>query len=93
MNSEEIESIKTPVFGNKWILRWESDRNMKEQLMKEATSSNAKDQFQNLRILRNLVIVKRQGAAGGKGYFMAAKRRRLQCKKKPADFRRNTFKR
>ena len=37
MNSEEIESIKTPMFGNKWILRWESDRNMKEQLMKEAT--------------------------------------------------------
>ena len=36
MNSEEIESIKTPVFGNKWILRWESDRTMKEQLMKEA---------------------------------------------------------
>ena len=26
MNSEEIESIKIPIFGNKWILRWESDR-------------------------------------------------------------------
>ncbi len=26
MSSEQIESIKTPVFGNKWILRWESDR-------------------------------------------------------------------
>ena len=36
MSSEEIESIKTPVFGNKWILRWESDRNMKEKLMREA---------------------------------------------------------
>jgi len=23
MSSEEIESIKTPIFGNKWILRWE----------------------------------------------------------------------
>ena len=33
MNSEEIESIKTPVFGNKWILRWESDREMKEKLL------------------------------------------------------------
>ena len=37
MNSEQIESIKTPVFGNKWILRWESDREMKEKLMREAT--------------------------------------------------------
>jgi len=71
MSSEEIESIKTPVFGNKWILRWESDRKMKEKLMREAnlplptTVSNPKD-------INSLVIVKRQGAAGGKGYFLAA---------------------
>ena len=31
MNSEEIESISVPIFGNKWILRWESDREMKEK--------------------------------------------------------------
>ncbi len=71
MSSEEIESIKTPVFGNKWILRWESDREMKEKLMREANLpipnpvSDPKD-------IDSLVIVKRQGAAGGKGYFIAA---------------------
>ena len=71
MSSEEIESIKTPIFGNKWILRWESDRGMKEKLMIEAKLpipapvSDPKD-------IKKLVIVKRQGAAGGKGYFMAA---------------------
>ena len=71
MSSEEIESIKTPVFGNKWILRWESDREMKENLMREAKLpiptpvSQPKD-------IDKLVIVKRQGAAGGKGYFLAA---------------------
>ena len=71
MRSEEIESIKTPVFGNKWILRWESDREMKEKLMREASLpmpapiSDPKD-------IDKMVIVKRQGAAGGKGYFMAA---------------------
>jgi len=71
MSSEEIESIKTPVFGNKWILRWESDREMKEKMMREAKLpvprpvADAKD-------IDKLVIVKRQGAAGGKGYFMAA---------------------
>ena len=70
MSSEQIESIKTPVFGNKWILRWESDRNLKEQLMQEsnlnlpATINDPKD-------INSLVIVKRQGAAGGKGYFLA----------------------
>ena len=71
MSSEEIESIKTPVFGNKWILRWESDRNMKEQLMKEANLPMPKP-ISEPKDIENLVIVKRQGAAGGKGYFMAA---------------------
>lgn len=71
MSSEQIESISTPVFGNKWILRWESDRDMKEQLMLEAglpvpTPVPSPDK------INGLVIVKRQGAAGGKGYFMAA---------------------
>ena len=71
MNSEEIESIKTPVFGNKWILRWESDREMKEKLMREANLPMPNPVTEPKDIER-LVIVKRQGAAGGKGYFMAA---------------------
>ena len=71
MSSEQIESIKTPIFGNKWILRWESDREMKEKLMREAklpvpTPVASPDKIDKP------VIVKRQGAAGGKGYFMAA---------------------
>src|SRR5437879_6790634 len=36
MNPNEIEAIKIPIFGNKWILRWEADRNMKEKLMLES---------------------------------------------------------
>ncbi len=71
MSSEEIESIKTPIFGNKWILRWESDREMKEKLMKEASLPIPKPVLEP-KDIKKLVIVKRQGAAGGKGYFMAA---------------------
>ncbi|QUC65476.1 formate--phosphoribosylaminoimidazolecarboxamide ligase [Nitrosopumilus sp. K4] len=71
MSSEEIESIKTPIFGNKWILRWESDREMKEKLMREANLPVPKPVTTPSEIDK-LVIVKRQGAAGGKGYFMAA---------------------
>lgn len=71
MSSEEIESIKTPIFGNKWILRWESDREMKEKLMKEADLPIPKPVLEP-KDIEKLVIVKRQGAAGGKGYFMAA---------------------
>ena len=71
MSSEEIESIKTPIFGNKWILRWESDREMKEKLMREANLPVPKP-VTDPKDIDKLVIVKRQGAAGGKGYFMAA---------------------
>ena len=71
MASEQIESIKTPIFGNKWILRWESDREMKEKLMREANLPIPKP-VPNPKDINKLVIVKRQGAAGGKGYFMAA---------------------
>ncbi|BDQ30942.1 5-formaminoimidazole-4-carboxamide-1-(beta)-D-ribofuranosyl 5'-monophosphate synthetase [Nitrosopumilus zosterae] len=80
MNSEEIESIKTPVFGNKWILRWESDREMKEKLMVEAKLPVPKP-VSNPKDINKLVIVKRQGAAGGKGYFMAANEEDYNIKK------------
>lgn len=71
MSSEEIESIKTPIFGNKWILRWESDRIMKEKLMREAKLPVPKSVLDS-KDIDKLVIVKRQGAAGGKGYFWQA---------------------
>ncbi len=71
MSSEQIESIKTPIFGNKWILRWESDRVKKEELMRAANLPMPKPVSSPSEI-NSLVIVKRQGAAGGKGYFMAA---------------------
>ena len=71
MTSEEIESIKTPIFGNKWILRWESDREMKEKLMREANLP-VPTPISDPSGINKMVIVKRQGAAGGKGYFIAA---------------------
>jgi 5-formaminoimidazole-4-carboxamide-1-(beta)-D-ribofuranosyl 5'-monophosphate synthetase len=70
MSSEQIESFKTPVFGNKWILRWESNRDLKEKLMHEAKLDVPRS-ISNPKEINGLVIVKRQGAAGGKGYFLA----------------------
>ena len=71
MDSKQIESIKTPIFGNKHILRWESDRALKEQLMKEAELETPKS-VPNPKEINGLVIAKRHGAAGGKGYFLAS---------------------
>lgn len=71
MDPDQIESIRVPVFGNKRILRWESDRSLKERMMNEAglPVPRAVDSPEDI---TGQVIVKRQGAAGGKGYFMAS---------------------
>lgn len=69
MTSSEIESIKIPIFGNKWILRWESDRMMKEKLMIESRLRIPKS-IPNPTEINGLTIAKRHGAAGGKGYFL-----------------------
>jgi len=71
MTTKQIESIKTPVFGNKWILRWESDRKLKEQLMVES-KLNVPQAVSSPKKIKRLVIAKRHGAAGGKGYFLAS---------------------
>ena len=71
MSSEQIESITTPIFGNKNILRWESDRNLKEKLMNEANLPTPKS-VPSPDAINGLVIAKRHGAAGGKGYFLAS---------------------
>jgi 5-formaminoimidazole-4-carboxamide-1-(beta)-D-ribofuranosyl 5'-monophosphate synthetase len=69
MTTEQIESIKIPVFGNKWILKWESDRMLKEKLMVEA-KLNIPPSIPNPKQIKKLTIAKRHGAAGGKGYFL-----------------------
>ena len=71
MKQEQIESIQTPIFGNKHILGWESDRTLKEQLMKEAKFDVPKS-ISSPKEIESLVIAKRHGAAGGKGYFLAS---------------------
>lgn len=71
MTSYEIESINIPIFGNKWILRWESDRNMKERLMLESKLRIPKS-LSSPADINGLAIAKRHGAAGGKGYFLTS---------------------
>ncbi|MDE1829313.1 MAG: formate--phosphoribosylaminoimidazolecarboxamide ligase [Thaumarchaeota archaeon] len=80
MSSSEIESIDIPIFGNKWILRWESDRNMKEKLMLESKLHVPKS-LSNPSEINGLVIAKRHGAAGGKGYFLATNKEDYETKR------------
>jgi len=69
LNMDELEGIRIPIFGNKWILRWESDRMLKQQLMDESKLPSP-TQISSKNDIDGLCIVKLHGAAGGKGYFL-----------------------
>ncbi len=81
MSVEQIERIDIPFFGNRYILRWEADRVLKERLMIDASirvpRSLTLDDLDNGsesigKGRRILAIAKLHGAAGGKGYFLVS---------------------
>jgi len=65
-----IEDLGVPVFGSRRMLLWESDRELKERLMREAGLRTPKT-FSSPDEIDRLVIVKLHGAKGGLGYFLA----------------------
>ena len=70
---DDVEQLRVPIFGNKWILRWEANRYLKEELMIRAglaTPQTVKSKYD----IDRLCIVKLHGAAGGRGYFLASNR-------------------
>jgi 5-formaminoimidazole-4-carboxamide-1-(beta)-D-ribofuranosyl 5'-monophosphate synthetase len=73
----DLEKIKIPIFGNKWILRWESDRLLKQRLMNESSLSIPK-QILSKDDIDGLCIVKLHGAAGGKGYFLVSDKKSFE---------------
>ncbi len=70
MGIESIEKLKVPYYGNKKILRWESDRSMERRWLKQANLKLPKI-FTNPQDIDRPVIVKFHGADGGRGYFLA----------------------
>ena len=77
MSREEIEKITIPFFGNKWIIKWEADRNLKQQLMNEALLTTPR-YIESKDNIERLCIVKLHGAAGGRGYFLAWNRQSFE---------------
>ncbi len=79
IGSEKILKSDMRLFGNKELLRWEEDRQLKSQLMKEA-GLRVPREFNELDDVNTPVIVKSDGAAGGVGYFIAANREEIAAK-------------
>lgn len=65
-----IEKLKVPMFGNRLVLEWESDRGMERRWFKKAGLTVPKE-FMSPDEIDRPVMVKFPGARGGKGYFLA----------------------
>lgn len=60
-----------PMFGNRDILRWESERDLEGKLLTESGIRTPK-KYKNHLDIDGTVMVKFPGARGGKGYFVAS---------------------
>ncbi len=67
---ESIEGLRVPYFGNKKIIRFESDRNL-EKAWLESSGLLVPRVFKSPAEIDRPVIVKFHGAGGGDGYFLA----------------------
>ena len=67
---EAVEKFKVPYYGNKNILRFESDRKIERVWLKNS-GLKVPHLFENPKDIDRAVIVKFHGARGGKGYFLA----------------------
>ncbi len=65
-----IEKLRIPLFGNRELLYWETDRDTQRTWLQKAGLTLPKT-FESPDDIDTLVIAKFPGAMGGKGYFLA----------------------
>ena len=73
---ELVERMRVPYYGNKEVLKWESDRNLERKWLEKAKLRLPRV-YDDPDEIDGPVIVKPHGAKGGNGYFLA---------KSPRDF-------
>ncbi len=74
-----IDSLFVPLFGNRELLDWETDREKQREWLKKAGLKLPKT-FESKDDIEGLVIAKFPGAMGGKGYFLADSKQSFQKK-------------
>jgi 5-formaminoimidazole-4-carboxamide-1-(beta)-D-ribofuranosyl 5'-monophosphate synthetase len=76
LGADAFGDLDVPVFGNRAVLAWESDREKERQWLESAGVSMPK-RFDDPSEVDGPVIVKYYGAKGGKGFFLAKNREAL----------------
>jgi 5-formaminoimidazole-4-carboxamide-1-(beta)-D-ribofuranosyl 5'-monophosphate synthetase len=65
-----VDELRLPLFGNRKLLRWETEREKQMEWLQRAGLTLPK-RFQDPDHIETVVIAKFPGARGGKGYFLA----------------------
>ncbi|MEM2122123.1 MAG: formate--phosphoribosylaminoimidazolecarboxamide ligase [Candidatus Bathyarchaeia archaeon] len=68
-----IDRLIVPIFGNRELLRWETDREKQLILLREAGLKTPRS-FEDPGMIEGLTMVKFPGAKGGRGYFIVQDR-------------------
>jgi 5-formaminoimidazole-4-carboxamide-1-(beta)-D-ribofuranosyl 5'-monophosphate synthetase len=77
LGAEEFGRLDVPVFGNRAVLSWESDRRKSREWLESAGCLMPK-RYEDIGEVDGPVIAKYYGAKGGKGFFLAKNREALQ---------------
>ena len=77
LSLDKIINSSIPIFGTKKLLQWEANRVLKSKLMIESGFTVPKEYETVQEVGNKPVIVKFDGAEGGKGYFVAQNKQDL----------------
>jgi 5-formaminoimidazole-4-carboxamide-1-(beta)-D-ribofuranosyl 5'-monophosphate synthetase len=77
MGAEAFDALDVPVFGNRKVLGWESDREKEREWLEQAEVPMPR-KFPDLDSVDGPVIIKYYGAKGGKGFFLAKSPKELE---------------
>ncbi|MFA5943127.1 MAG: formate--phosphoribosylaminoimidazolecarboxamide ligase [Candidatus Thermoplasmatota archaeon] len=79
LGPDNYVNIGLPIYGNRQVLHWESDRDLQREWL-EAANIRMPRKVEHAKDIQEPVIVKYHGAKGGRGFFIA---------KTPDDFKRH----
>ncbi|MFX0209450.1 MAG: DUF1246 domain-containing protein, partial [Candidatus Hodarchaeota archaeon] len=84
LDLKKLKAADLKLFGDIEVLKWESDRQRKNKLLEKA-EFKVPLEFTTISEVNKPVIVKTDGAAGGKGYFIAQDKNELRTKLRNSD--------
>ena len=70
LGANNFRDMPIPTFGNRRVLEWESDRNMERRWLEKA-GVRMPPEIKDPKKINKPVMVKYQGAKGGRGFFIA----------------------